>query len=895
MIRAADKGLYLRNERTVVQNSKRVGAWTYPVEKKTCPHPKKVAIVATVIGILAFTLAALLVPSLPVATSTPPENLPENPSENLAAAPTLISRAQAWLISFPSLFDLETLWTGERNSPSDPTTSSGQPPRLTSAPTGPFERAIALAGSAVWLAVAYFLGSAILRWPMRRDLFKVSKEPSEKADAMTRIGLAVATGHCTLLIAIAMHTVIFPPNFIPDFIPDFIPSWLLPIAILFAAVVPWMRELWNPSSRIAQSTAESSTKSFTEPYANTLEVSTSKFDPPHPRDPSWLYPWSRRLIGVTFLGCLALGFLGLLGSTLPSYDIDVRENDWLIIKNDIDPSARSNPNSSTSLNSLPAARGIPALGLARLASSIGLLSPGKATDEAQVRLLRIMLIGQCIDAWMFLLAVAILVRLGIEHYGALAGWTAGLLILGHPGLHELSRLGLGAGLASLVITLSFTWLIHGLRFSDSHRNPDIRYSPKLLAASLCVLAAWGSFPAAMLATLPLLTKELMHISIPSFGKLLATDLKGPPTKRNLQPAYMKWSFSLLSLALIAAIVASWLRAPWILPVAGLPYSERSFRSSIEILSRMLLSSASNSIAILPLALGGFALCRDRRASLGCLCVGTWWLMWCVLGGRLERGWVIAVLWLALPAACGIQQLQNFVGRWFTAPLCWLILTWTCVCIPTWPYCDQRLLASLDQYIPMHLRDDYSRGGETIASDANAYESSKAYKGKPSENKPSENKPSEGNTRENALAPSLDQSSFYPAYSDWVESERKGDAQDIRPPDWLVLGTSDVFFWKVRTHTRPWWHEDADIPDFSLLEHLRVGYILVDYEGLHSRIEQRERWARRHNQVTDEQSHDELATLRAHIEELVRKGIIERCDPWGNASQAECYRVLSYNP
>ena len=129
----------------------------------------------------------------------------------------------------------------------------------------------------------------------------------------------------------------------------------------------------------------------------------------------------------------------------------------------------------------------------------------------------------------------------------------------------------------------------------------------------------------------------------------------------------------------------------------------------------------------------------------------------------------------------------------------------------------------------------------------------------------------------------------------MESEREGDAQDVRPPDWLVLGTSDVFFWKVRTHTRPWWHEDADIPDFSLLEHLRVGYILVDYEGLRSRIEQRKRWARRHNQVTDEQSHDELATLRAHIEELVRKGIIERCDPWGNASQAECYRVLSYNP
>lgn len=852
------------------------------MEKKTCPHPKKVAIVATVIGILAFTLATLLVPSLPVATSTPPENLPENP----AAAPTLISRAQAWLVSFPSLFDLETLWTGERNSPSDTTTSSGQPPRLTSAPTGPFERAIALAGSAVWLSVAYFLGSAILRWPMRRDLFKVSKEPSEKADAMTRIGLAVATGHCTLLIAIAMHTVIFPPNFIPNFIP----SWLLPIAILVAAVVPWMRELWNPSSRIAQSTAEGSTKSRSGPFVNTLEVSTSKSDPPHPRDPSWLYPWSRRLIGVTFLGCLALGLLGLLGSTLPSYDIDVRENDWLIIKNDIDPSARSNPTSSTSLNSLPAARGIPALGLARLASSIGLLSRDKATDEAPVQLLRIMLIGQCIDAWMFLLAVAILVRLGTEHYGALAGWTAGLLILGHPGLHELSRLGLGAGLASLVITLSFTWLIHGLRFSDSHRNPDIRYSPKLLASSLCVLAAWGSFPAAMLATLPLLTKELMHISIPTFGNLLATDLKGQPTKRNLQPAYMKWSFSLLSLALITAILASWLKAPWILPVAGLPYSERFFRSSIEILSRMLLSSASNSIAILPLALGGFALCRDRRASLGCLCVGTWWLMWCILGGRLERGWVIAVLWLALPAACGIQQLQNFVGRWFTAPLCWLILTWTCVCIPTWPYCDQRLLASLDQYLPSYLRHGHLPDHETAANDANTYESSK-----PIESKPSESQPSESNTRENALAPSLDQSSFYPAYSDWVESKRRGDAQNIPPPDWLVLGTSDVFFWKVRTHTRPWWHEDADIPDFSLLEHLRVGYILVDYEGLHSRIEQRERWARRHNQVTDEQSHDELATLRAHIDELVRKGIIERCDPWGNASQAECYRVLSYNP
>jgi hypothetical protein len=142
---------------------------------------------------------------------------------------------------------------------------------------------------------------------------------------------------------------------------------------------------------------------------------------------------------------------------------------------------------------------------------------------------------------------------------------------------------------------------------------------------------------------------------------------------------------------------------------------------------------------------------------------------------------------------------------------------------------------------------------------------------------------------------LDNSPYYPAYSDWVESVRKRDAQSDRSPRWLVLGTSDVFIWRVETYTHPWWHKDVDISDPSLLEHLGVGYILVDYEGLHSRIEQRDRWARHQNHVNSEQTHDELATLREHIEGLVRSGILERCDPWGKASEVECYRVLSYNP
>ena len=844
------------------------------MEKKTCPHPKKVVIVATVIGILAFTLAALLVPSLPIATSDPQVTSTHSGTSSPSATPTLISRGQAWLISFPALFDLETLWTGERNSPASQNTSSEQAPSGTSEPASTSERAIALGGSGLWLLLAYSVGSAILRWPIRPEFYKIAEEPAKKAIATTRIGLAVATGHGTLLLAIALHSVMFPPNFIP--------GWFLPTAILVACILRWNILPWPILSRIASRSATSFTDSPAESSVNSIEIPPSKFDPPHLRDPSWLFPWSRRLIGVTFLACLTLGLLGLLGSTLPSYDIDVRENDWLIIKSDIDPSGRSESDRIASLQSLPAARGIPALGIARIASLVGLLSPGNADDEDQVQLLRIMLIGQCIDAWMFLLAVAILVRQGCYHYGALAGWIAGLLLLGHPGLHELSRLGLGSGLSSLVIILSFSWLINGLRFTCTYRLPplqtqsQIRCSSQILASTLCILAAWGSFPAALLATLPLLIKELMHFSIPSVGNFLAIDCDRSPTERQLQPAYMKWSLSLLSLALIAAILASWLQAPWILPIAGLPHSARSiqsilaFESILDIFARMFFNSASNSIAILPLALAGFALSRDRRAWLGCLFAGTWWLMWCFLGGRLERGWVIAVLWLALPAACGIEQLQIIAGRWFTAPLCWLILTWTCVCIPTWPYCDQRLLAPLDQYRPSYLRS-----GETTPSDS----------GKPSESKPSENAP----------VPLLDPSAYYPAYSDWVESVRKGDTQSNRSPYWLVLGTSDVFFWRAETYTRPWWHEDMDIPNFSLLEHLGVGYILVDYEGLQSRIEQRDRWARHQNHVKHEYTRDEIASLREHIEELVRKGNLERCDPWGNASQVECYRVLFFNP
>ncbi len=806
------------------------------MEKKSHPSPKKVVIVATGIGVLALTILALLVPSLPIASAESDFSV-DAPLQSTKH----ISRLEALIISVPTLFELPTLWNSQ-----PPTTPETSPQPIDTPSIDNFtisnpvnQRLSAVASGSIWILATYTLGSLLVgsvRADLRREPHHFNNQPSSNnpyylSTSISKLSKRIVIGHCAALLMIAFHaqlTSVHSLSAIP----------------LFALVLPCVLILFWMNSQLSRhinplSTAEQSTRDF---------FSDSS-------DPTWKHRWSRRIVGVCFLACIALCLLTLLGSTLPTYDIDVRQDDWLAIKSKILPSQNAihahtstDPQlvSTSSTSLLTYSRSLPALGIANTLQTIGYFSFEKTQT---LNLLNVLMIGQAIDAWMFSIAIALATCWAYRSQGVLAGWITGILLASHPGVHELVRLGLGAGLACLVILLALLWLEEqSLASSESIKLNFVNQREHLgTATAIFILAAWSSFPTLWIATLPILptwAHNLYRLAINN----LNTSTVPHRANRNFQLFATAMLFC-VPCACGAWVIWQWNCGTWGEPLSSIHSPKFTSSSFGNTIARMLLLSPSNHWLLIPLALAGGILANKTNQSknllvsvrLGLGIVALSWTLWFAVGAQLERQWVIATVALLPAAAAAIRIFQQNLGAWFCIPICWTLLAWACIAIPTWPYCDQRLLAPLQSYSPnfLHPNDD-----------------SKA-----------------------TLTP------LAPWYSDWVDAQSQLNLEYQNDERWWLIGTSDVFFWRIPTCIHSWKTPSPSLPEFSLLKPHRVGYILVDYDGIEAHNLRLE---------TSFPSAPKLQpeTIRGQLEEWVQQGLLQRCDPWGDSQHAACYKVIA---
>lgn len=821
------------------------------MEKKTNPSPKKVVIVATGIGVFALTILALLVPSLPIAHAE--ADFSSDPSVHSTKH---ISRLQALLIALPTLFDLPTLWDGQ---PTTTPESSLQPPNPTLNPTPippqnhPLgQRLFAIASAAIWILAAYALGSlATGTLPRHYRATRAQNIQPSRADSRANpngsnnkppVSLSIAKfakrtviGHCLALLLIAVHAKL-----------TLLPS-LSSLPIL-ALVLPCVILLFGINHITSQAVSQ---------FANS-ELPTDMIPSAPAADQTWIHRWSRRLVGISFLTCLALSSLTLLGSTLPTYDIDVRQEDWLAVESSVAPTTtKVHYHNSTDpqilsyslMPSLPPPRSLPSLGIAQSLQSFDFF----ASDATRkMRLLNVLIIGQAVDAWMFLIAVALVTSWAYRSLGALAGWTSGVLLVSHPGVHELVRLGLGAGLATLLLLLALLWLEeHSCTFSKSKLNQLTQREYVATPIAIVILCTWSSFPALWIVTLPLLGALLQYL------KQAPTNLPIKPTlSTDCSQAYPRRAGILISglwicipIACAIRIFWQWRCGVWGEPLSSIYTPQFALSTFGESIARMLLLSPSNHWLLIPLAIAGGILSKKATVPIqivssvrmGIGVVGVSWALWFLVGAQLERQWVIVTVALLPAAAAAVNIFQRNLGAWFCIPIGWSLLTWACIAIPTWPYCDQRLLAPLHTYTPSFLH--------------------------PSDSKVSTATP------------------LAPWYSDWVDAQANQRGEQQAPSRWWVIGTCDVFFWRIPTCIQSWRTPMQSLPEFSLLTPHQVGYILVDYEGIEA---QNQRLDRAFPKTPKCQPED----LRIQLEQWVQQGFLQRCDPWDNSQRTACYKVIS---
>lgn len=770
-------------------------------------------------GVLAMTILALLVPALPIASAESDFSTEPSPQTT-----KYISRLESLLIAVPTLFDLPTLWYGQ-----PPTT-----PETSQQPIGnPIsQRFSAVASAALWILVAFALGS-LLAGSIRTDS---PSYPHHLCDTITSFSKRTLIGHCFALLLVTLHARLTSSQSLAA-IPLF--ALVLTCAVLLIWVNNRFFKYSNPRS------------TNQPPTHNVIGVSS---------DPTWQHRWSRRLVGVSFLACLALCSLPLLGSTLPTYDIDIRQDDWLAIQSRLFPAQNTPhhhdaddpqriatlPLSPTPLSPVPSSRSLPALGIAHTLQAIGYFS----SDTVQsLPLLNVLMIGQAIDAWMFSIAIALAITWAYRSQGLLAGWITGVLLASHPGVHELVRLGLGAGLACLVILLALLWLEEQSFHSSKLTKLNLVSQREQLFTStaILILATWSSFPTLWIVTLPILKTWAHPLWRPSIN-----NSTGSSTHTGNEPS-SQWGASTLRV-FIPFTCAAWIIWQWNCGTWGEPLSSiTSPRITLSLFgntfARMLLLSPSNHWLLIPLALAGGILANKTNLPkstlvgmrLGLCFVALSWTLWFAVGAQLERQWVIATVALLPAAAAAIRIFQQILGAWFCIPICWTLLAWACIAIPTWPYCDQRLLASLQSYSPHFLHPN--------------------------------------DTLETTSTP------LAPWYSDWVDAQSQATSDGQTNERWWLIGTSDVFFWRIPTCVHSWKSPSLSLPEFSLLKPHRVGYILVDYDGIEAHN------LRLENSFPSTPKYQPEA-VRGQLEKWVQQGLLQRCDPWGDSQHAACYKVIA---
>ena len=136
--------------------------------------------------------------------------------------------------------------------------------------------------------------------------------------------------------------------------------------------------------------------------------------------------------------------------------------------------------------------------------------------------------------------------------------------------------------------------------------------------------------------------------------------------------------------------------------------------------RLFCLSNAHGLLLIPLAIGGLCLVRER-AMLGvalwyCVWVGLWW----ELSPRYDRDWVGALFLLAWPAAAGAKWMLGNCSRYGVLALFAIPMVWSVVVVPIWPTSDNRILVGLSDY------DQQGRGASEVPLDESGKRLEESY-------------------------------------------------------------------------------------------------------------------------------------------------------------------------
>ncbi len=732
--------------------------------------------------------------------------VPAMPIGDPAGGFSEIPRIEWWLLHVASLESIWGQWTNH-------------------GPASLLDRIPYILGAVIWLSINYALGRSIL----------ALDASNERLSVWLRSGLSIACGSVLSIQCVMASALTFGTRSRWG-----VAAWLLGIGIALhfgSKHIGWKRRA--PIVGVEKMHAEE-----TEAHDITLHAS-----------------WSRRLFGLSILGCVWIALLTLAGACLPSYDLDLREHGMMAIKEYFQSGQLAWIERNAEANA-PLASMMPSLFWMAMLQS-----------DTPPRLIDAVLVGQVTQACQWLVAVGLLGLFFVRKYGRLAASMITFALLAHPGMFELVRLGHGAGGAALGMIAAGVLL-------DRPAGVQLpRWSLLVIASGAVVHSYWLGLvlglPLLVVISLDLLRQRDMRFSdltlttklrcISLFIFLVAVSSYwyvrnvlacGDP----IQP----WGRGGLGLPTPAASSTA-LQQAWILinrPWASMSYSDW-IPSTLSACSRSLWDSIAHGLILVPLASVGLFAPEDKwaKTALGWWCAA--WLVWWLLTPHMDRDWVLMTPLLSWPAAHGLAWLQRQRQRWPILAVGLLSLVWSVVVLAAWPTCDNRLL------VPLRIL------ASSVPEESNAEPSDREGLGA-----------GQGRANEGTDAATA------PRYLHWLNSNWESLAAGFEGNRGLLLvGSADAFRFMMPTHINglydlSLWDDLVDKIEANDLEPQTIrdkwagqgiSHIVFDWRSLRGRdrvlgIERETRY-------------------RNAIRQLVAQNLV-RQEPWAFlSSDAECFVVI----